>query len=45
VKRSPEIASLFLDIGGVLFTDGWGYEYRTDSATEGDTGPAPRQVA
>jgi putative hydrolase of the HAD superfamily len=26
MKRSPEITTLFLDIGGVLLTDGWSHE-------------------
>ena len=32
MKRSPEITTLFLDIGGVLLTDGWGHDYRTLAA-------------
>jgi putative hydrolase of the HAD superfamily len=33
VKRSTEIATLFLDIGGVLLSDGWGHRARKRAAT------------
>jgi putative hydrolase of the HAD superfamily len=32
MKHSGKITALFVDIGGVLLTDGWGYEYRTEAA-------------
>ena len=28
MKKSSSITTLFLDIGGVLLTDGWGHESR-----------------
>lgn len=33
MKRSTEITTLFLDIGGVLLTDGWGHLARRRAAT------------
>jgi HAD superfamily hydrolase (TIGR01509 family) len=39
MKRSTEISTLFLDIGGVLLTDGWGHEYRTLAARGFDLNP------
>ena len=32
MKRSIPITCLFLDIGGVLLTDGWGREHRAQAA-------------
>jgi putative hydrolase of the HAD superfamily len=34
MKKATAITCLFLDIGGVLLTDGWGYECRTLAAKE-----------
>ena len=39
MKRSPEITTLFLDIGGVLLTDGGGHDYRTLAARAFDLNP------
>jgi len=39
MKSSSKITTLFLDIGGVLLTDGWGYEYRTAAAGVFDLDP------
>jgi len=33
MKRSTEITTLFLDIGGVLLTDGWDHHARKRAAT------------
>jgi putative hydrolase of the HAD superfamily len=33
MKRSTEITALFLDIGGVLLTDGWGHQVHKRAAT------------
>jgi FMN phosphatase YigB (HAD superfamily) len=33
MKRSTEITTLFLDVGGVLLTDGWGHQVRKRAAT------------
>jgi putative hydrolase of the HAD superfamily len=33
MKRSVEITTLFLDIGGVLLTDGWNHDSRQQAAT------------
>ena len=33
MKRSPEITALFLDIGGVLLTNGWDHPARKRAAT------------
>ena len=32
MKKTPSITTLFLDIGGVLLTDGWGQKSRTQTA-------------
>jgi len=32
MKQPDKIAALFVDIGGVLLTDGWGHEYRAEAA-------------
>ena len=39
MKRSTGITTLFLDIGGVLLTDGWGNQYRTLAARTFDLNP------
>jgi putative hydrolase of the HAD superfamily len=39
MKRSTDITTLFLDIGGVLLTDGWGHQYRTLAARTFDLNP------
>jgi len=32
MRRNSPVTALFLDIGGVLLTDGWGHEYRALAA-------------
>ncbi len=39
MKKATTITCLFLDIGGVLLTDGWGHEYRTLAARAFDLNP------
>jgi putative hydrolase of the HAD superfamily len=34
MKKSSSITALFLDIGGVLFTDGWDHHARKRAATK-----------
>ena len=34
MKRSTDITTLFLDIGGVLLTDGWDHQARERAATK-----------
>jgi putative hydrolase of the HAD superfamily len=43
--NSPiEITTLFSDIGGVLLTDGWGYEYRSAAASAFDLDPQELEI-
>lgn len=39
-----KITTLFVDIGGVLLTDGWGYEYRTAAAATFGLDPADLEI-
>ncbi len=39
MKKTTAIICVFLDIGGVLLTDGWSHEYRTLAAREFDLNP------
>jgi putative hydrolase of the HAD superfamily len=39
MKKTAAITCVFLDIGGVLLTDGWSREYRTLAAREFDLNP------
>jgi putative hydrolase of the HAD superfamily len=39
MKKATAITCMFLDIGGVLLTDGWGHEYRTLAARAFDLNP------
>ena len=39
MKKATEITCVFLDIGGVLLTDGWNHESRTLAAREFDLKP------
>ena len=39
MKRATEITMLFLDIGGVLLSDGWGHESRTLAAKAFELNP------
>lgn len=39
MKKAPAITCLFLDIGGVLLTDGWVRDYRLAAAAEFDLDP------
>ena len=40
MKRSTEITTLFLDVGGVLLTNGWGHQSRALAAKVFDLNPA-----